>query len=96
MNYWLVWKADFKGNKSLDNFNNNDNDNDDDSDSYSDSDSDNDNDRDNDYGNDNQPYLVRVTLNSKPYKPVALKSGSNDIRSVSSRCCGTIIVTVFF
>ena len=53
-------------------------------------------DNDNDNDNDNQPYLVRVTLNSKADKPVALKSGSNDIRSVSSRCCGTIIVTVFF
>ena len=49
-------------------------------------DNDNDNDgNDNDNDNDNQPYLVRVTLNSKADKPVALKSGSNDIRSVSSR-----------
>ena len=29
------------------------------------------------YNNNNQPYLVRVTLNSKADKPVALISGSN-------------------
>ena len=50
-----------------------------DDDDYDDDDDDDndDDDNDNDNDNNNQPYLVRVTLNSKADRPVALISGSN-------------------